>query len=191
MTRARGLQLELRRPAVELVPSYLASLAEMRALGETIWEGWEPAASESHAGFVQRLLQAEREVAPPGVPQSIYWAAAGTSAAGGRDGIVVGRIALRHRLTPALERFGGHVGYEVRPSVRRRGVGREMLRQLLELPRARALGRVLLTCAPDNVGSNKTILANGGALERRAYLQARRRWTNYYWIETGAGASNP
>ena len=59
--------------------------------------------------------------------------------------------------------------------------------QLLELPRAKALGRLLLTCAPDNLGSNKTILANGGALERRAYLSERGRWTNYYWITLTRG----
>ena len=178
--RAERPRLRLCRPAIELVSSYLTSIVEMRRLGETIWEGWEPGASESRVEFVQRLLRAEQEVAPPGVLQSIYWAVREV------DDVVIGRIALRHHLTAALEQFGGHIGYEVRPSVRRRGVASEMLRQLLTLPKARELGRLLLTCTPDNVASNKTILANGGALERRAFLRERQRWTNYYWIETGS-----
>jgi hypothetical protein len=27
----------------------------------------------------------------------------------------LGRLAIRHRLTPALEKAGGHIGYDVRP----------------------------------------------------------------------------
>ena len=106
---------------------------------------------------------------------SVYWAAC--------EGAVVGRIALRHYLDASLEEFGGHVGYEVRPSFRRKGIGTEMLRQLLGLPRAKEIGRLLVTCAPDNIGSNKTIIANGGVLDRTALVDRLRRQTNYYWID--------
>jgi predicted acetyltransferase len=33
----------------------------------------------------------------------------------------LGRIGIRHRLTPFLLEAGGHIGYDVRPSARRRG----------------------------------------------------------------------
>ena len=50
----------------------------------------------------------------------------------------IGRIAVRHRLTPVLLEIGGHIGYDVRPTARRRGHATEMLRQALavahELP---------------------------------------------------------
>jgi predicted acetyltransferase len=165
----------LERPSVSLVSSYLDSIAEMRDLGETIWEGWVPRTSESTSDFVQRVLRAEQSPEPNMVPMSVFWAVS--------DNAVVDRIALRHHLTASLEDFGGHIGYEVRPSFRRRGVGKEMLRQLLELPKAKEIGRLLLTCAPDNVGSNKTILANGGVLERAAFSESWQRQTNYYWID--------
>jgi predicted acetyltransferase len=167
--------LSLRRPQAELMASYLGSIAEMRAIGETIWPGWVPDASESAAAFAARVRRAAHDPLPPMVRSSIYWATRGDT--------VVGRIALRHRLTPSLEAFGGHIGYEVRPSCRRQGVGRAMLRQLLNLPEARAIGRLLLTCAPDNVGSNRTILANGGVLARTALAPERGRQTNYYWVD--------
>ncbi|MCB9753107.1 MAG: GNAT family N-acetyltransferase [Myxococcales bacterium] len=167
--------IRLQRPSTARAPSFLESIAEMRALGETIWEGWEPGPSESLADFVRRLQRAEHSPAPGRVPESIYWAV--------RDGVVVGRIALRHRLNASLEEFGGHIGYEVRPSARREGVGKEMLRLLLARPKARELGRVLLTCAPDNIASNRTILANGGVLTRSAFVERCRRRTNYYWID--------
>ena len=169
--------LELRRPAMILMASYSEFLAEERARGETIWRGSEPTATESDSEFVERLLRAEHDPEPGLVPSSIYWGTA--------DGIVVGRIALRHRLTPDLEEFGGHIGYEVRPSSRRRGFATRMLRQLLATPKAREIGRLLLTCAPDNVASNKTILANGGVLTRTAFVERWKRQTNYYWIDAG------
>lgn len=82
------------------------------------------------------------------------------------DGEVVGRAALRHRLTPALERDGGHIGYVVVPACRRRGHATEILRQALGMAR-RSLGlrRVLVTCDASNEGSIRTIEKNGGVLE--------------------------
>ncbi len=167
--------VQLQRPSLELFASSQESVAEMRRLGETIWDGMTARDTESPADFVQRLLRAEHSPEPGMVSESVYWAV--------RDGTVVGRIALRHRLTANLEEFGGHIGYEVRPSARRVGVATEMLRQLLELPRAKEIGRLLLTCAPDNVGSNRTIVQNGGVLTRTAFVERIQRQTNYYWIE--------
>ena len=170
--------LGLRRPSTALVASYLDAIAEMRELGETIWDGWVPRASESPSEFVQRLVRAEHSPDAGKVPESVYWAVSDRA-----NGAVVGRITLRHRLNANLERFGGHVGYEVRPSFRRRGIGKEMLRQLLELPEARAIGRLLVTCAPENVASNKTIVANGGVLDRTELVAEWSRLTSYYWID--------
>lgn len=167
--------LELRRPAIALLPSYGELVAEEKALGERIWDDDEPKATESGADYVARLVRAEHDPAPDRVPTSIHWVTL--------DGVVVGRIKLRHRLTADLEELGGHVGYEVRPSFRRRGIATQMLRRLVATPEASAIGRLLLTCAPDNVGSNKTILANGGVLARTAWVERWKRLTNYYWID--------
>ncbi len=167
--------IDLQRPSTKFVQSYLDSIAEMHTLGETIWEGWVPQAGESPLDFVQRLLQGEHNPHHGLVSSSVYWAVS--------NGNVVGRIDLRHHLNESLEEFGGHIGYEVRPSFRRKGIGKEMLHQLLKLPRAKTIGRLLLTCSPDNIASNKTIIANGGVLDRTAFVEKWQRWTNYYWIE--------
>jgi predicted acetyltransferase len=76
----------------------------------------------------------------------------------------IGRIALRHALTPLLFVIGGHVGYDVRPSRRRQGHATRMLR--LALPRLAALGidPALITCDETNVASRKVIEACGGRL---------------------------
>jgi predicted acetyltransferase len=86
-------------------------------------------------------------------------------------------------LNKNLEEFGGHIGYEVRPSARRKGIATEMLRLVLQTPKAREIRRVLLTCAPDNEASNRTIRKNGGILNDTRFVEKIRRQTNYYWIE--------
>ena len=51
-----------------------------------------------------------------------------------------------------------------------------------DLP-AEEIGRLLVTCAPDNVGSNRAIVANGGVLARTAFVEEVQRPTHYYWID--------
>jgi predicted acetyltransferase len=169
------IMVELKRPNVGLVASYLDFVAEMHQLGEEIHEGLILKAGESKEQFVDRILCTETSPGPGLVPATVYW--------GAISEMVVGRIALRHYLDDTLKEFGGHIGYEVRPSYRRRGVAKEMLRLLLETPKAKQIGRLLLTCAPDNEASNKTIQANGGVLAKTAFVEKRQRETNYYWIQ--------
>lgn len=90
----------------------------------------------------------------------------------------LGRIAIRHRLTPKLRQFGGHIGYDVVPTARGKGHARRMLG--LALPVARKLGidRALLTCGLDNIASQKVIEANGGILDENATERLR------FWIAT-------
>ena len=167
--------IELRKPVANLISSYLESIEEMRQIGEIVWEGIIPKAGEDPLIFVERLNRAEMTPEPGLVAQTTYWAVSNNQ--------VVGRIALRHQLTEKLKEFGGHIGYEVRPSARRKGIATEMLRLLLQTPKSREIGRLLVTCAPDNTASNKAILANGGILERTAFVEAWHRDTNYYWID--------
>jgi len=155
------------------MPSYIELLDEIAALGERVWP-LRPEPMEPWKDFVDRLLCAELADEPPRVPQSTYWGTLGDT--------VVGQVSLRHRLNAELAELGGHIGYNVRPSFRGRGLAKEMLRQVLATPKAKEIGRLLLTCAPDNVASNRTIRANGGVLERTIFVERIARDTNLYWI---------
>ncbi len=90
----------------------------------------------------------------------------------------LGRLSIRHSLTPWLLEFGGHIGYAVRPSARRRGHATAMLAAAAPVARQLGIDPVLVTCDDSNVGSRRVIEANGGVLEDQRGAKLR------YWVPT-------
>ena len=127
--------------------------------------------------YLERVLaeQGRPPTEPGRVPATVFWLVDGET--------YVGRVNLRHRLTPRLRRLGGHIGYEIRPSLRRLGYGTQALALALERARALGLRRVLLVCAEDNAGSRRIIEANGGGLEGTFRVRERREPVCRYWID--------
>ncbi|WP_425307667.1 GNAT family N-acetyltransferase [Ammonicoccus fulvus] len=80
------------------------------------------------------------------------------------DGHYLGAVNLRHRLDEFLEAIGGHIGYGIRPSARRRGLATLALDGALARAVTLGLDRVLITCHVDNAGSRRTIERAGGVL---------------------------
>ncbi|WP_433620968.1 GNAT family N-acetyltransferase [Nocardia sp. CA-120079] len=78
---------------------------------------------------------------------------------------IVGRADIRHTLNDYLARRGGHIGYAVLAEHRRRGHGRAILRQSLDLAHWMGIERVFITCDQGNYGSRLIIESCGGALE--------------------------
>jgi predicted acetyltransferase len=88
----------------------------------------------------------------------------------------LGTVIIRHRLPPALERVGGHIGFHVVPRHRRRGYATRMLADAVVFCRHLGLTEVLITCAEDNRASHRVIESNGGVLE--GVVAGERR----YWL---------
>lgn len=96
---------------------------------------------------------------------------------------LVGGFVLRHTLKGTLINHGGNIGYLVRPSERKRGYGKILLKFAIEKASGIGLEKVLVTCRNDNIGSKKVIEANGGIYENDYYDESSGKTYRRYWIE--------
>ncbi len=99
------------------------------------------------------------------------------------DNRIVGTINVRWNLNDEMKKFGGNIGYGVRPSERRKGYNKINL--YLGLIEAKKLGldKVMLDCSVNNLGSDRTIKALGGVLERCEIDPWDNELTNVYWFD--------
>lgn len=74
---------------------------------------------------------------------------------------VLGRISLRVGLTKKLNTFGGHIGYEVDEPYHGRRYAARSCRLLVPLIQRLGICPVVITCAPDNLPSARTIESLG------------------------------
>jgi predicted acetyltransferase len=185
--------LRLSEPDPTLRLSYLDALAELEAEGNAHYldlvlppEPGFPGTSYTlqtlaHPATFEEFCDYTAALADPSTPRPAGWVT-GTYLwmvdDQGRSDEVVGRISLRHALTPWLLEVGGHIGYAVRPSARRRGHATAALGLMLGVAAARGLDPVLVTCDDDNIGSRKVIEANGGVLEDIRNTKMR------FWVPT-------
>jgi predicted acetyltransferase len=141
--------------------------------GPADWSLEELNDAESFRRFVDALVNDALPESPrkPGyVPCTYLWIVEGDT--------FLGSLAIRHELNGFLLNEGGHIGYSVRPSARRRGHAAAALAGALPMARRLGIARVLLTCDEDNAGSRATIERNGGVFEDTR--NGKRR----YWINT-------
>jgi len=173
---------ELIAPTTRLHASWLEARDEWgrgtHQDGSGLHETDEVDTAEGFTAWVQRLhREADTSIPPEGgrVHSSYFWIV--------EDDAYLGAIALRHTLNDFLLEAGGHIGYGVRPSARRRGRATWALARVLLEAKALGLHEVLVTCDDTNTGSQRVIEGNGGVLEdiRDTSLGRTRR----YWISVG------
>ncbi len=155
---------ELIDPTVSLRTSFLAAVSEFHADRDYpvpwfVTDVDPPALTDApaFAAYVARVLGERDEATVRAewfVPMTTLWWAENEQ--------MLGRLAIRHRLTPALEKAGGHIGYDVRPSARRQGHATAMLAAALPITRSLGIAQALLTCDETNTNSQRVIEANGG-----------------------------
>lgn len=77
---------------------------------------------------------------------------------------IVGFIVFRHKLEYDDDdiEFASNFGYSVCPSERGKGYAKEQLRLGLQKAKAFGLDKVRIVCRDINIGSNNTIISNGG-----------------------------
>jgi predicted acetyltransferase len=166
-------------PVGDLRDAFVAMAAEFAAYGELRYM----VDANDFTVYLAALRDRENGRGMPRgwVPDSQFWLV-------GEDRIL-GCSRLRHRLTTSLEREGGHIGYDVRPSERRKGYGTPILRLTLQRASEIGIGRVRVTCDADNTPSVRVIDKNGGILDGEVVSTRSGKLIRQYWIEPAVTAA--
>ena len=109
------------------------------------------------------------------VPSSVYFLM--------DDDRIIGYLSIRHNINNEfLSSIGGHIGYGIRPSERKKGYATKLLGLALEKCDELGLENVLVTCKEDNIGSSKTIENNFGVLKEIVFVPKENCNFKKYWI---------
>ena len=99
------------------------------------------------------------------------------------DNKLIGMINVRWNLTEEMKRFGGNIGYGIRPTERRKGYNKINL--YLGLLEAKKIGldKAMLDCETSNIASSKTMTSLGGVLDRTEIDPYDGILTSVYYID--------
>ncbi|MEV0599790.1 GNAT family N-acetyltransferase [Streptomyces sp. NPDC050315] len=182
---------QLIAPTLRVQASFLEAMKELRAEGvgedgdDTVvgreirqfsgeWD--DPVAFSRYTDWLRSMTSPDVTRPMGWVPCTHLWYVEGDT--------FLGRIGLRHELNDYLLELGGHIGYYVRPTARRRGHATAMLRAALPVARALGIQSALVTCDTTNTASRKVIEACGGIFEDERGGKLR------YWVPTNAGQAS-
>lgn len=169
------MSLFLIEPTIEYQEEYIQMIEEWKATGGRMVSFVLRYDYSDFPQFLRKMndLKEGIHLAENTVSSSTYWLV-------NAERTVIGAVNVRHRLNERLLRFGGHIGYGIRPSMRRKGYATELLRLSLLKAKDMNISKVLITCDKDNAGSAKTIMNNGGVLDSEELFDGTE--IQRYWI---------
>lgn len=164
-------------PTLELESEFFAMVEDFKTECRDIVDGIGSIDIENFTDSVRQTKDHAKGIGLPDgwVPASTYWLVCQKR--------IIGTCNLRHELNDFLREFGGHVGYSIRPSERRRGFGTQMLRLLLEKAQELGIERLLVTCDDNNIASARVIEKNGGKLADKVIKDDSKVPLRRYWID--------
>ncbi|ADY22688.1 GNAT family N-acetyltransferase [Bacillus paranthracis] len=171
------MNVSLLTPTTDLQEEYLDFYNEWKDSGETMIPWVITKDPSNFPAMVQELLDAHNGINLPDswVPDSTYWLVTDHNR-------IVGAVNIRHSLTEHLFNAGGHIGYGIRPSERRKGYATKLLALSLEKAKQLNITKALIVCDEVNTASEKTILHNGG-LRDEDFIEEDGNVVRRFWIE--------
>jgi predicted acetyltransferase len=121
-----------------------------------------------------RNEQDAAKIHPDAVPTIHYWLIDNEQ--------FIGNLSIRPRLNAFLLKVAGHIGYQVRPSMRGRGYGNHILQLGVQKAHEYAISPILVTCDETNLPSKRVIEYNGGQFENAVIVDGSPVKKLRYWI---------
>lgn len=92
-------------------------------------------------------------------------------------------INIRLAVNEELRKEGGHIGYSVRPTERKKGYATEMLNLGIEICHRRGIEEILVACDKSNIASSHVIKNCGGILKEEFYSDKYNETIQMYVIK--------
>lgn len=176
------LTMKIEPPSVEHKDQFFRMLEDFEK-HDAENAGFYYAAREDFDAYIKSLLDEENglNLKPGFVPCTHRWLL---------DDLenIVGVVRIRHIIsTKFLSENGGHIGYDVAPSFRRKGFGTKLLKYGLSEAKNIGLDRVLVITDKNNIGSIKVIENNDGQYESTVLSEYYGNPIVRYWIHLNKG----
>lgn len=177
------MELFLREPSLEDKDEIIKMCEELESCDDEIkFEGLsdlKTVLDSSFEDFINRIEGNKHieDSIPQYVNQTTYVLADET-------GHIYGGVNIRHKLNDALMNHGGHIGYLIRPSERRKGYSLIQLKEALDIAKKIFnIDKVFISCREKNIGSKKTIEKTGGYSAGDNYIDTDGTVFLRYWID--------
>lgn len=168
------MSIELLKPSVEMEPMIIDFASEFKENKEDTINGCcGLTRSSNYHEWLQYIEKVEKGLISDRLPSSTFVAIDNSSKC------IIGIIDIRHYLNEE-HFYSGHIGYSVRPSMRSKNYGTEILKLGLEKAKELDLEKVLLTCKKSNIASQRVIEKNNGVLEKEILDEGETYLV--YWI---------
>ncbi len=171
---------KLVKPALEHKESYIEALREFQAEGRYTFLDVHDV-EKNFEDFIEKVNDGKKHLHKPyadwvePVPETVLWLV--------KDNDFIGTLNIRHRLNWHLEKWGGHINFVIRPSMRSKGFGKKILQKGMPFACYLGIERALITMDPkDEVGLHVVEFCGGtfdGDTPETDQFPARKR----YWLD--------
>lgn len=168
------------RPSPEYRDSYIEALKEYHAESRYRYQNITRISADFET-FIKELNAEKGYPHQPfqdwieQVPETIVWLV--------KDGEYLGSVDIRHRLNWHLEKWGGHVHFTIRPSMRGKGFGKKILQKAIPIINYLGIDKALLTVDPANTAAIRIIEKCGGMLEDTTSATDKFPARKRYWLD--------
>lgn len=171
---------KLVKPSVDHKESFLAALREYQEEGRYKFIKISEI-EKNFEHFVKDINEGHRHMHKPfadwiePVPETILWLV--------KENDYIGTFNIRHRLNWHLEKWGGHINFLIRPSMRRKGFGKKLLQKGMPIASYLGIDRALITIAPGNKSAQHVVEFCGAKLQDELAQTDRFPARMRYWLD--------
>lgn len=171
---------KLEKPSLDHKESYISALREFQAEGRYTFLDIKEIES-NFEDFIEKINGGKKNLHKPypdwvePVPETVLWLV--------KDNNFIGTLNIRHRLNWHLEKWGGHLNFIIRPTMRGKGFGKKLLQKSIPYISYLGIDRALITIDPDDISGNKIIEFCGAVYEDTLPATDKFPRRKRYWLD--------